>query len=87
MIEYHKASMTIQGYISTEIKAVYLAPDTFDKLKQWYIDKFNHMFYEVDDYEESIDTSGLYGVTMGTVHIDFEKHNKYTEVSVDYITE
>ncbi|HIE55282.1 MAG TPA: hypothetical protein EYP90_08905, partial [Chromatiaceae bacterium] len=73
MIEYHKSSMTIQGYILTEIKAVYLASDTFDKVKQWYIDKFNHMLSEVYDYEESIDAGGLSGVTMDTVHIDFEK--------------
>jgi len=86
MIEYHKSSMTIQGHTSTEIKAVYLAPDTFDKVKQWYLDKLNHMFSEVYDYEESIDAGGPSGGTMVTVHIDFEKHNKYTEVSVDYIT-
>lgn len=83
MIEYHKSSMTFQGFTSTEIKAVYLAPDSFDKVKQWYLDKLNSMFSDVYDDGESIDAGSQSG---NVVHIDFEKHNKYTEVSVDYTT-
>jgi len=44
------------------------------------------MFSEVYDGGESIDAGSQSGNTMVTVHIDFEKHNKYTEVSVDYTT-
>jgi len=83
MIEYHKSSMTSQGFTSTEIKAVYLAPDSFDKVRQWYLDKLNSMFSDVYDDGESIDAGSQSG---NVVHIDFEKHNKYTEVSVDYTT-
>lgn len=53
---------------------------------KWYLDKLNSMFSEVYDGGESIDAGSQSGNTMVTVHIDFEKHNKYTEVSVDYTT-
>jgi hypothetical protein len=81
MIDYHKSSMTFEGYSSIEIKAVYLTPDSFDKVKQWYLEKLGDMFPGIEDSGESVDA----GSTTTTVHIDFEKHNSYTEVSIDYV--
>ena len=83
MIEYDKSAVSVQGYSSNEIKMVYLVPDTFEKVKQWYISKLKNMYF-LDSDDESIDASAESGST--TIHIDFEKHNTYTEVSVDYIT-
>ncbi|MEF3244505.1 MAG: hypothetical protein K6343_00765 [Caldisericaceae bacterium] len=84
MIEYNKSTMTMPGANSTEIKAVYLAPDTFDKVKKWYLDLLNKNYSMVYDQGESIDAGSKLDNKAITVHIDFEKHNTYTEISVDY---
>jgi len=86
MEDYHKSAMTAQGINSTEIKVVYLTSDTFDKVKQWYLDKLNQMFSAVSDNGESIDAGSQSGNKTVEVHIDFEAHKTYTEVSVDYTT-
>lgn len=86
MIEYNKATMTMSGANSTEIKAVYLAPDTFDKVKKWYLDLINKKFSVVYDQGEIIEAGSKLDNMAVEVHIEFEKHNTYTEVSVDYIT-
>ncbi|CAB3289853.1 conserved exported protein of unknown function [Methanocaldococcus lauensis] len=85
MIEYHNTTMTIQGQTSTEIKAVYLAPDSNDKVKQWYLEKLRKMFPNIYSDESSIDAGGYIGNKMVSVHIDFGNYKTYTEVSIDYI--
>lgn len=86
MEDYHKSTMTMPGIHSTEIKAVYLTSDTFSKVKQWYLNKLKRTFSSVYDTGESIDAGSQSGSKMVTVHIDFEKYKRYTEVSIDYTT-
>jgi len=88
MIDYHKSSMTTQGHTSEEIKVGYLAPDKFSKVKKWYRDQLNQMFSNIYDGDEySIEAGGQINGTMATVHIEFAKYNKFTEVRIDYITD
>lgn len=92
MIDYSTSTMSMQGTNANEAKAEYLAPDNFDTVKQWYLNKLNAMFGSggepsgVYDYGESIDAGGSYDNSIVQVHIDFERGEEYTDVYIDYTT-
>lgn len=91
MIDYEKSTMQIWWINTIEIKAGYISKDSFDKVKQWYIKKFNSMFWNsnnllwwVYDNWESIDAWWKYNNKTIQVHVDFEKGKKYTKIYLDY---
>ena len=92
MIDYSRSAMNMQGISASEVKAEYLAPDNFNTVKQWYLNKLNSMFGNGEGYSginddgESIDAGGVYNNKVVSVHIDFGVHKKYTYISVDYTT-
>lgn len=92
MIDYSTSTMNMQGVSGSEVKAVYLTPDNFDTVKQWYLDKLNAMFGSgqgysgVNDYGESIEAGGIYNNKLIEVTVEFIRGKKYTQVSVDHVT-
>jgi len=85
MIDYQELSspITYQGRALTEIKAEYLAPGTFSKVKKWYRNQLNQIFSSVFEDKYSIEAGQIKG-TMVTVRVEFTKYSKFTDVRIDY---
>ncbi|HID08664.1 TPA: hypothetical protein EYP13_00375, partial [Candidatus Micrarchaeota archaeon] len=64
MVGYNESSMNIQGFGSSAVKAVYLAPDKIDKVREWYLEMLRARFPNIYHDEGSIEAGSQEGRTI-----------------------